>query len=160
EPASPDRPAFQFLLCWFAVYFVFFSKASTKLPNYILPLYPAAAALTAVLLDRWRRGEVRLPAWVMRTSLVCLALLGGGGGVGLMVAGGVSRGPVPGGGVLPGLEACAAVGLLWVAAAALAGWCLRRGRPAGLILSMGMAAVGFSAVAAGWGAPIVDRHKA
>src|SRR5262249_38732418 len=37
--ASPSR----FLFCWIAVYFVFFSISQTKLPNYILPLYPAAA---------------------------------------------------------------------------------------------------------------------
>jgi 4-amino-4-deoxy-L-arabinose transferase-like glycosyltransferase len=154
-----DRPAFQFLVCWFAVCFVFFSLASTKLPNYILPLYPATAVLTACLLDRWRRGEVRLPAWVMRTSLVCLALLGVAVGVGLLVAGGVVRGPVPAGRLLPGLERCAAVGLLWVAAAAVGGWCLRRGRAAGLIAALSVAAVGF-AVVAGRVARIADHQKA
>jgi 4-amino-4-deoxy-L-arabinose transferase-like glycosyltransferase len=160
RPECPDRPAFQFLVCWFAVYFVFFSHASTKLPNYILPLYPAAAVLTACLLDRWRRGEVALPAWVMRTSLACLALLGAGVGVGLLVVSGVVRGPVPPGRALPGLEVFAAAGLLWVAAAAAGGWCLLRGRPAGVIVALGVAAVGFSAVAAGWGAAVADRHKA
>ncbi len=161
DPGDANRPAFQFLFGWFAVYFVFFSfVVSTKLPNYILPLYPAAAVLTACLLDRWRRGEVVLPVWVMRTSLVCLALLGVGVGVGLLLASGALRGPVPRSRVLPGLERGAALGLLWLAAAAAAGWCLRRGRPAGLIVSLGVAAVGFSAVAAGWGAAVADRHKA
>jgi 4-amino-4-deoxy-L-arabinose transferase-like glycosyltransferase len=160
ETDSPDRPAFQFLICWFAVYFVFFSLASTKLPNYILPLYPATAVLTACLLDRWRRGEVRLPAWVMRTSLVCLALLGLGVGVGLVVASGVVPRLMPAGRALPGLENCAAIGLLWVAAAAVGGWCLRRGWPAGLIAALGVAAVGFAVVGAGRAARIADRQKA
>jgi 4-amino-4-deoxy-L-arabinose transferase-like glycosyltransferase len=158
--AEADRPAFQFLCCWFAVYFVFFSVVSTKLPNYVLPLYPAAAVLTACLLDRWRRGEVVLPAWMMRASVVCLALLGVGVGVGLLMASGIVRGLVPPARALPGLERCAAVGLLWVAAAAAAGWCLRRGRPAGVIAALGVAAVGFSAAAGGWAAVVADGQKA
>jgi 4-amino-4-deoxy-L-arabinose transferase-like glycosyltransferase len=35
--------AFRFLLVWFGVVFMFFSFASTKLPHYILPLFPALA---------------------------------------------------------------------------------------------------------------------
>jgi 4-amino-4-deoxy-L-arabinose transferase-like glycosyltransferase len=155
-----DRPAFQYLVCWFAVYFLFFSKSATKLPNYILPLYPAAAVLTACLLDRWRCGEVRLPAWVMRTSLACLALVGAWVCVGLLMVAGVVRGPVPPGRTVPGLEKCAALGLLWVAAAAAGGWCLRRGKPAGLLVAVAVAAVGFAAVAADSGVSLVDHHKA
>ena len=55
--ASPERSATRFLLCWIGVYFLFFSIARTKLPNYILPLYPAAAILLAHCLDRWRRAH-------------------------------------------------------------------------------------------------------
>src|SRR5262249_43598164 len=50
--------AHAFLWCWIAVTFIFFSLAATKLPNYILPLYPPAALLTARFLDCWRRGVV------------------------------------------------------------------------------------------------------
>src|SRR5262249_45339485 len=60
EPALPPvavkREACRFLLCWIGVYLVFFSISQTKLPNYILPLYPAAALLTAHFLERWRCG--------------------------------------------------------------------------------------------------------
>lgn len=56
---ADDRPAVQFLVCWIAVYFLFFSASTTKLPNYILPLYPAAALLTGALPGpvAARRGE-------------------------------------------------------------------------------------------------------
>ncbi|HZT81490.1 MAG TPA: glycosyltransferase family 39 protein, partial [Gemmataceae bacterium] len=90
-PPEERRPAYRFLACWVAVYFVFFSISRTKLPNYILPLFPPVALLTADLLDRWRRGEVRLPGWVTGLSLTCLALIGVGVGGGLLVAGGAVR---------------------------------------------------------------------
>jgi 4-amino-4-deoxy-L-arabinose transferase-like glycosyltransferase len=157
---EPDRPAFQFLACWVAVYFLFFSVVRTKLPNYILPLYPAAAVLTACFLDRWRRGEVRLPGWVMRVSLECLALLGVGVVVGLLVAGGVIPSPLPPHRLLPGLGACAGLGLLWVAGAGLAGWCLYRGRRAATVGVVAGVAVAFAAGAAAWGAGRVDPYKA
>ena len=55
-PLAEARPAVQFLLCWVAVYFVFFTLVRTKLPNYVLPLYPAAAVLVAWSLGCWWRG--------------------------------------------------------------------------------------------------------
>jgi 4-amino-4-deoxy-L-arabinose transferase-like glycosyltransferase len=157
---EPVRPACRFLLCWLAVYFVFFSVVSTKLPNYILPLYPSAAVLTGYLLDRWRRGEVELPAWVVRTSLVCLALMGAGVAVGLLAAGGRIPLAALRGRYLPGLEQCAALGGVWIAAAGLGAWCWRRGRRGGLLATVAVAAVAFTAGAAAWGALVVDRYKA
>jgi 4-amino-4-deoxy-L-arabinose transferase-like glycosyltransferase len=40
-----------FLVIWICVVFIFFSIAGSKLPTYILPLFPAAALLTALI---WR----------------------------------------------------------------------------------------------------------
>jgi 4-amino-4-deoxy-L-arabinose transferase-like glycosyltransferase len=154
------RPAFQFLVCWFAVYFVFFSIVSTKLPNYILPLYPPTAVLTGYCLDRWRRQQVDLPAWVLRTSLSCLALMGLGVAVGLLVASGRMPLPVLRGRYLPGLESCALLGGLWVSGAGLAAWCWRQGSRGGLIASVAFVAVAFCAGAAAWGAVVVDQSKA
>ncbi len=60
------RPAAtRFLFCWIGVYLLFFSASATKLPNYTLPLYPALAILTADFLARWKRREIKPPAWVM-----------------------------------------------------------------------------------------------
>jgi 4-amino-4-deoxy-L-arabinose transferase-like glycosyltransferase len=41
------QPVRLFLLCWIGVYILFFSIARTQLPNYALPLFPAAAMLMA-----------------------------------------------------------------------------------------------------------------
>ncbi|MBX9787859.1 MAG: glycosyltransferase family 39 protein [Pirellulales bacterium] len=58
-----------FVACWAATYFVFFSLCRTKLPNYVLPAYPALALLTGVFLDCW----IARPREVSR-KLVALAL--------------------------------------------------------------------------------------
>src|SRR5262249_2274511 len=107
---APEQQAHVFLWCWFAVYFVFFSAAGTKLPNYILPLYPAAALRPARFRDGWRRGLIGPPAWVPACSLACLAVTGVGVAVGFGIAGGVVRVPwlpfLP----VPGLEVGAVLG--------------------------------------------------
>jgi hypothetical protein len=92
--------AYRLLLCWIGVWFVVFSLAATKLPNYVLPTYPPLAMLTAAFLVRWwkqaeaakllaestgREGKAPtepqstrplVPTWLWRTSLVCLMSIG------------------------------------------------------------------------------------
>jgi 4-amino-4-deoxy-L-arabinose transferase-like glycosyltransferase len=159
-PAGDVRPALQFLVCWAGVYFVFFSVARTKLPNYVLPLYPAAALLTGYFLDHWRRGLLVLPAWVVRTCLLCLALMGVGVTVGLLVAGGVLDVAALRGRRLAGLERWAATGGVLLAGALAGGWCLRRGRRGGVIAAVAASAVLFTAPLTAWGVAAVDRYKA
>lgn len=50
-----DQAAWRFAVCWFAIIFVFFSLAKTKLPNYVLPCYPPLALLVGGCLERWLR---------------------------------------------------------------------------------------------------------
>ncbi len=45
-------PAIRFLLAWLVPAWVAFELVITKLPHYVLPLYPAAAILIALALDR------------------------------------------------------------------------------------------------------------
>lgn len=51
--------------CWVAVYLVIFSLARTKLPNYVLPAYPALALLVGHYLETWwnRRAELSTPSF-------------------------------------------------------------------------------------------------
>jgi 4-amino-4-deoxy-L-arabinose transferase-like glycosyltransferase len=157
EMARPQA-AFRFLWCWIGVYFVFFSFSGTKLPNYILPLYPPLALLTARFLDGWRRGVLSTPPWVMKFSLVCLALTGATFSLGLLVAGGVVPLSVLRGRTLPGLETQAMVGLVLVGGAAVA-WCYlqRRERFIGIFATT---AVVFVATLAAWGGAALNPHKA
>lgn len=152
------RPATRFLCCWFVVYFVFFSLSRTKLPNYVLPLYPAVALLTGRFLDRWRRGVVELSPRLWSAGLVCWALVGIGLSVGLLVASGAVD--VPGlRHRFPGLEAGAGLGVVPVLGAAAAGLCLRRGIRTGALGSLGASAVIFVGGVFIWGAPAMNAHK-
>lgn len=94
---TDDRvSSIRFLLCWVAVWFVVFSIAATKLPNYVLPTYPPLAMMTAAFLVRWWKQSSnelswRVPVWVWRLSLICFVLIGVGLLVGLpIVAGWIS----------------------------------------------------------------------
>jgi 4-amino-4-deoxy-L-arabinose transferase-like glycosyltransferase len=56
---SPER----FLLAWIGVVFLFFSASSSKLPSYIVPIWPALAMLAALGLARAGRG-MRRATWI------------------------------------------------------------------------------------------------
>ena len=158
---ADDRPAFQFLICWIAVYFLFFSAAATKLPNYILPLYPAVALLTARFLDRWRRGDVRPPAWLIASNLACLALIAVGVAAACLAVGGVLPVAAPRLKRLPGLEWYAALAAPLLVGAAVAGWlAFRRGNRTGAVVALLAASLLFTAGLAGLGAGAVEAWKA
>ncbi len=63
QPVSSMRRLEMFALVWAAGVILFFSLASTKLPNYIGPLLPAVAILTARWWERLLDGDV----WPRRT---------------------------------------------------------------------------------------------
>jgi 4-amino-4-deoxy-L-arabinose transferase-like glycosyltransferase len=160
--ATP-RLAYCFLWCWIVVYFEFFAFSQTKLPNYILPIYPAVALLMGQFLDCWRRGEVAVPAWVMRVGFVCLGLMGLATATALLAAGGVFASGLPDwahGRHWPGVQGWAALGLVPLAGAAAAWWCLGRGRRLGVVVSLTAAGVSFLGVLAAWGASALEGHKA
>jgi 4-amino-4-deoxy-L-arabinose transferase-like glycosyltransferase len=71
-----DRAKYRFLLCWAGWMVGFFSLASTKLPNYVLPAYPALALLTAAWLTAWIAGRERLSRWWPRLAFGTLASIG------------------------------------------------------------------------------------
>jgi 4-amino-4-deoxy-L-arabinose transferase-like glycosyltransferase len=162
--ASPFRPLpvspFRFLVCWIAVYIVFFSVAGTKLPNYILPIYPAVAILTARFLDHWHRKLIDPPGWVIILSLCGLALVGIAVSFGLILAGGIVDLPILRGRRLPGLEIWAGMGAVPVLGAALAWWLARRNRRWEMVASLPVTAVLFTGPLAAWGAIQVDAFKA
>jgi 4-amino-4-deoxy-L-arabinose transferase-like glycosyltransferase len=153
------EPAYRFLWCWVAVYFVFFALAGTKLPNYILPAYAPVALLVARYLERWRRGALESSRW-LHAGLFAFALIGVAVAVGLLIAGGVLAPSFVKGQRLPGVETWAAAGLLPVLGAAVA-WCLvRRQRRGPALAALAGAAVMFLGVLAAWGVAAVDAYKA
>ena len=71
-----NRYAVLFLLCWVGTFVGFFSLAQTKLPNYVLPCYPALALLTGHYLHRWSQGEFKFSRNWVRLSFRTLATVG------------------------------------------------------------------------------------
>jgi 4-amino-4-deoxy-L-arabinose transferase-like glycosyltransferase len=72
------RSAAAFLLCWVGCVVGFFTLAATKLPNYVVPCYPALAIVTGFWLSaefgRARARDWRL--WAGYSSLVAIAVFG------------------------------------------------------------------------------------
>ena len=52
------RDSDRLLACWSVVWFIVFSLVSTRLPNYLLPMYPAVALILARYFYDWEREEV------------------------------------------------------------------------------------------------------
>ncbi len=101
----------RFLACWVGVWFVFFSLARTKLPNYVLPMYPALALLMARYLYEWKESA---PDWGAISFRYCCRALGA---VGVLIMIGL---PVAAAILFPGEEFLLVIGLVPLIGAGLA----------------------------------------
>jgi 4-amino-4-deoxy-L-arabinose transferase-like glycosyltransferase len=127
------------LLVWLAVWVGGFSAAATKLPNYVLPAYPAAAFLVAVLaVEAVHRGAWSHPR-LMASGLGWLAFGGLATAATVLVT--VHYG-------LVGAEPAALVGLIPVAGAIACGW-YGRSRPAGAVAAFVVTGFVYTALAVG-----------
>ncbi|MEA2688181.1 MAG: hypothetical protein QOD51_788, partial [Candidatus Eremiobacteraeota bacterium] len=66
---APDGGFTRLAIVWSVVPFVFFSFASTKLPNYVALLLPALAILVALWFERVRAGEDRRAAVISAATI-------------------------------------------------------------------------------------------
>lgn len=142
--------AHRFLVCWAGAYLVFFSAAATKLPNYIFPLYPPLAILTAWFLHAWRAGSLTVPKWVMGIGTAAMAVVGLVSTTGLILADQK----------FPGLAPWCVIGLIPLASAAAMARALRREDRAGLVRAAAIGSVAFAGVLVAFPAEVVDRQKA
>ncbi len=71
-----ERVPLVFLICWVGVQVGLFSLASTKLPSYVTPCYPALAVLTAFTLLSWTRKRYGVSDGWIRLSFLGLGLSG------------------------------------------------------------------------------------
>lgn len=151
--ASSDdrRLGYLFLGCWVTVYLGFFSLAATKLPNYIVPAYPALALLTAAWIESWLSQQRATPlARKLRPAWIMLGLVGVGVAIGLPLAARYF------------LDANWALGLAGIPLIAAAVACWRfseRGEPRKAALALGAAAIVFPAALFGGAAVAVGRHQ-
>jgi 4-amino-4-deoxy-L-arabinose transferase-like glycosyltransferase len=140
-----------FVVCWFAVYLVFFSIARTKLPNYILPCYPAIALLTAWWFERaGEEGVFRLVGRDFTWAAWSLIGVGVVMTIGLGVASSL---------LLPGETLLAAVGLVPLLGGIAVWWTLKhRGFVPARFAFVSVAALFISTVFL-WAVPRISRHQ-
>ena len=156
---SPDK--YKFLAAWILAYLVFFSVAATKLPNYILPIYPAVAVLMARVLDRWRVGDLEIPGWMITASTIGGVLFGVLLSAGLLLAGGVISSPVPLKGFhpLPALGPYAWLGVIPLLAAFAFRWLVRAGRRGPALTAYGIGAVLLLAIVGAFPTVAMNEYK-
>jgi 4-amino-4-deoxy-L-arabinose transferase-like glycosyltransferase len=135
------------LLFWMAVWVGGFSLAATKLPNYIMPAYPAAAVLVAAFAVE----AARLPRWPFPRWLALG--LGGLAFGGIATAATVLVATFFG---LTGSELAAAVGLIPLAGAAWIAWSsrLQPARAVAVLVTVGLV---YSSLAVGPAAGWISR---
>lgn len=155
-----DVRAYRFLLCWAAAYLIFFSLAATKLPNYIAPLYPAVAIMTARFLVRWRTADVTLPKWAMPAATAGVAVVGVVVTAALLVGSGTIALNLKGQRIVPGLAKYAPVGGVLLLAAGLMAWHLATGRRAQYVRTVTVATVAFIGTLAAFVVNELDSYKA
>ncbi len=141
--------AHRFLVSWISVYLLFFTAAATKLPNYVYPVYPALAVLTARFLTAWRAGRVIVPRWVMPTGIATMAV------VGVVIL----TGAVYADSRFPGLKPWAALGFIPLAGAAVMAWCLRTGNRGRLVTTAVVASIAFVGLVVAGPPQVIERQK-
>ena len=147
-PTNQDETSsFALLMLWLTVWVGGFSLAATKLPNYVMPAYPAAALLVAALaVEAAGRSRWPFPRWL---SLGIAGLAFGG----IATAGTILVGSFFG---LTGAEPAAAVGLIPLIGAVWLVWSARR-QPIRAIAVMVVIGLVYSAAAVGPAAAWISR---
>jgi len=80
EKWTQKKDTFNLLIIWFSVVFVFFSIARTKLPGYILPVYPVFSMLIAYRWDQVLKQEYKKARFIIPSILIMISgllILGG-----------------------------------------------------------------------------------
>jgi 4-amino-4-deoxy-L-arabinose transferase-like glycosyltransferase len=134
------EPGAQFLLAWLVPSWIVFEVVMTKLPHYVLPLYPAIAILIASVLERDGLSRGR---WLVKGTvgwIVFPAVIAIGGVAGMIAIGGdlgILAWPFAAGAVIAGLFAW------WLYEADGAERSLLRGILASVLVALGVYGVMF-----------------
>jgi 4-amino-4-deoxy-L-arabinose transferase-like glycosyltransferase len=159
--ATDTRDKFKFLVVWFLVYLILFSIAATKLPNYVLPMYPAMALLMARLLDRWRLRTIELPKWLTIVSIVAAFSIGVFVAIGLLFTSGAVSFPIEVRGFhpMPALGPFATLGAIPFVTAVVFTWFVRKKQRDAALTAYGIGAVIFLAVVAAFPTVAMNDYK-
>ena len=159
-PGERLLPSAIFVGAWLAVPLVVFSISRTKLPNYVLPAYPALALCLGMGMVAWRRGWIAPKNGWIQFGMGTMVLAGLGLGSGLLAA----SGALPLGSLstklkpLEGLEWVAPAGLVLVAGG-LAGlfWSKRPVEAVSIVTLSGLVLTG---ALGAWNGQTLNHYKA
>ena len=144
------RVALVFLSCWMGLWLAFWSIVSTKLPHYVLPMYPAMALMIAIFLDAWLSEPARFGRGWLTNALVTVIVVG----IGLMVAM-----PILAHIFLPGEGVLGLVGLILVLGGLICLGLERRQQHRRVVAAFAAMSVAFVTAIFGFAALRVDRHQ-
>lgn len=147
---DPHAAAYVFLACWAGVWFVFWSKCSTKLPHYTLPAYPALAMAMAAFLAEWCDRPAEARRWWWRNAAITLVAVGCGIGAAMPFVARIYA---------PGEEIVALAGLPLVVGGAAFGLYLRRGAPRAGFAAFTATSAAFLLAIFAFAAERIDRHQ-
>jgi 4-amino-4-deoxy-L-arabinose transferase-like glycosyltransferase len=145
-----DRPGYLFALCWACVWVGVFTVASTKLPTYITPMYPAMALLTGAYIHRWQRGEAVPDPLKVRLAFGILAFIGVGTIIGLAIAMHTTFG---------GGQWLGAIGIIPIIGAIICWRLAEQRRREATMIAFGVMAGVFVLTLFAVGTPVVDRFQ-
>lgn len=146
----PWTPAYVLMLCWVAVQVGLFSLASTKLPSYITPCYPAIGLLIGAFLAQLSTQKVPLASLIDRWPAWGMLFSGVGTAVALAIVG--IR-------YLEGSFQIGIAGFILIGGAAAMIWYSRRQQHHLQIQAFCLTAVIFATGIFSFGAPFVDSHR-
>lgn len=139
-----------FLCCWTGVQVGLFSLASTKLPSYVTPCYPALAILVAnALVSYTRNYEIVSQSWYRFASIV-LALNGVAAVAGMIFV--AQR-------YLDGDVWIGLIGLAPLLGGSAAYWLMRKDAKPQAVAAIALSAALFSVGVFGFGTVAIDRHR-
>lgn len=150
RPGDEFRSAYLLLISWVCVWVGAFTMASTKLPHYVLPAYPAIALVLGRFVDKWLQGTCEVGHKWLRAAWMNLIVVG----VVLLIAV-----PLITRRYLPGEEVLALIGLVPLLGGIVALWAEERGRRPVAAIALVTTASLLVLVSLAWGAVRVDRYQ-
>lgn len=162
--ADLSRSAIGLLSIWIVVWFAFFSVAQTKLPNYVLPAYPALALLVGRFLDRWCAGM--LIPWRTWTALASIGFVATGAGfaLGVLVLDGIIDIDALAKHRVPGVAPWAFLALVPIVGGCVAAGSLCRSMPSRqnpkvAVWALSLSAIVFAGLAGAFGPPALEEAR-
>jgi 4-amino-4-deoxy-L-arabinose transferase-like glycosyltransferase len=138
------------LACWAGAWFVFFSFARTKLPNYVLPMYPALALVLARYLYEWTTQTAGSGMISFRYACRAMAV------VGVLIIVGI---PIASSILFPGEQALGLIGTVPLIGGTLAYMASRRELRWRAVQTIGGTAVLLATLLVGVAPTYIGRHQ-